>query len=1468
MAKTKRELEKEKKIRDIGAKTQKTMSETLESLLQETENANSTYRPIKSLNPNSFISGKRMDQSNYLAAVTGAYTKKLYERYLKELKISKKAEKKGKKESISKERDVKKKDQAKQAKLDSRSSEQMERIANSNERQEKNQQITMTSEQKKTAALEKKSDIAKKDIIKRAKLQEDALEKMENERIKDSKTFKGLILTSVKDSSNSLINSFASNFGVVGDALLESTKTRMSDNKEQKKNDEKARIENNRLLEEQKVALMDMAIEIKKGGNENRTHLDKIIVGVVDDFSNNIFNIPDVMMKNLTTVMKETSKLDDKFISEHFTSIEELSKKSEKDWNELERIAASLYEDLNESLNKSLLSIISKTDGDQINLKDAIDGIKISAEDSNKESIKATKETTEATKEQTKVQRESSKKSHKASVQVAKAIETQTQVQKETAVDLNINSKDIKSTETVARNKMEERDQSRWGITKAFYSKMLKFNSMAGSLGKVGGKKEESGWLSDILTTGLGMMFGKKLTSFGIKMLKGMGGMFGKLAGVIMMAGGAAKGFLGGRNRGGRNRPRRAGGSKFGKILNFAMLGATAATMLPSSGGGPEGGTDDWGFGNVFDSHEQANTAVPKQKDNTSYSQALQEVTTNNMPGYAAETALIHGAGPLAKTVAPKISGKVMAKLGGKALAKGGAKKIPFFGLFAGGAFAADRAMEGDWWGATQEMASGLLGATGLGIPLSLAIDANLLKNDIDAENDKLAEKTIKSGLIEVGKVKAKATKKIIENVVDVEKKGITGMMISPFIQEGSSNYSTKTNKVMSFPQLQSQQDLRKSNFNGNGTPILSVRPNSIAKSNKIGVSGVSTSNSMNNRISSNIDWFATGTSSLSVHGEGPSREETQLKVLAQLTKMNLILANKTSKLKIKNNKERLMTNSEFGVGEDFPDEKPKEKSMWQTIKDSVGSLFGISPSSGGSGYSHPSPSSPSGPKSPSSPVANHDGGGGTATMTKTKNGREIHYANGDTKFGGHRNWRNNNPGNLEYNDYTKGLGAVGGDDRFAIFPSMDAGYKAQGHMLTKGKNYKNLTLSDAIKRYAPKHENDTNGYINQVVKNSGVGSNVIMGQMSEAQALAVVKAMAQHEGMKVGTLVKGGQSSSVGSVAASGKYGSGYKFPKLTAQSDQRSVGNFRPTTMPTKAQYRGSSSVGAGGSNISGSSNLVDNARSYVGGNLTYSQKGSRTADSGSMDCSSWVAKMVRDTFGIPTNEFGGSTNPQFRYLSQNGEAINPGSEQAGDFACYGDSGTSSRHIAIVSGNGMQIHMSSSKNVNNGQGGVRESAIQYNSSRGLRIYRLNNSGQSSKAPASSMSAVAQAGTQQSAGGMGSGGASMTSSVSTGSSVAMGGSGVQSGNNTLAGLGGGIVKSLLGGSGAGDALNRLIGAKGSSNNALNILPSILGSSMGNIASSIGNLGSSYGAEEKHTIQSRVESDSMRMLQGLFIGRG
>ena len=81
-----------------------------------------------------------------------------------------------------------------------------------------------------------------------------------------------------------------------------------------------------------------------------------------------------------------------------------------------------------------------------------------------------------------------------------------------------------------------------------------------------------------------------------------------------------------------------------------------------------------------------------------------------------------------------KVAAKGVGKVGAKAVGKSLLKKIPGVGLVAGGVFAAQRAMSGDWAGAGLELASGAAGTIpGVGTAASVGLDAALAARDMGA---------------------------------------------------------------------------------------------------------------------------------------------------------------------------------------------------------------------------------------------------------------------------------------------------------------------------------------------------------------------------------------------------------------------------------------------------------------------------------------------------------------------------------------------------------------------------------------------------------------------------------------------------------------------------------------------------------------------------------------------------------------
>ena len=124
------------------------------------------------------------------------------------------------------------------------------------------------------------------------------------------------------------------------------------------------------------------------------------------------------------------------------------------------------------------------------------------------------------------------------------------------------------------------------------------------------------------------------------------------------------------------------------------------------------------------------------EKQNKALSKAKVEKTTTQKAASSAKRkvtkAINKAAGRTTKKAATKAATKTTAKAVGKAAGKTALKKIPFVGLIAGVAFAADRAIHGDYAGAAMEVASGAASCIpGAGTAASVGIDVALAAKDL-----------------------------------------------------------------------------------------------------------------------------------------------------------------------------------------------------------------------------------------------------------------------------------------------------------------------------------------------------------------------------------------------------------------------------------------------------------------------------------------------------------------------------------------------------------------------------------------------------------------------------------------------------------------------------------------------------------------------------------------------------------------
>ncbi len=118
----------------------------------------------------------------------------------------------------------------------------------------------------------------------------------------------------------------------------------------------------------------------------------------------------------------------------------------------------------------------------------------------------------------------------------------------------------------------------------------------------------------------------------------------------------------------------------------------------------------------------------------------------------------------------------------------------------------------------------------------------------------------------------------------------------------------------------------------------------------------------------------------------------------------------------------------------------------------------------------------------------------------------------------GSRNWRNNNPGNIEFGPFARSMGAIGTDGRFAVFPTYEMGRKAKQTLLWGSKGYRGKTIAGAIARYAPTFENDTGAYTRAITRALGVSADTPMSALTPAQREVMMDAMERVEGFKPGT--------------------------------------------------------------------------------------------------------------------------------------------------------------------------------------------------------------------------------------------------------------------------------------------------------------------------------------------------------------
>ena len=142
---------------------------------------------------------------------------------------------------------------------------------------------------------------------------------------------------------------------------------------------------------------------------------------------------------------------------------------------------------------------------------------------------------------------------------------------------------------------------------------------------------------------------------------------------------------------------------------------------------------------------------------------------------------------------------------------------------------------------------------------------------------------------------------------------------------------------------------------------------------------------------------------------------------------------------------------------------------------------------------------------------------------------RTYYYEDGSylTKENGTAAWRNNNEGNLRPGALSSS--SIGVDKKnFAVFATPEEGHDAKKYLLFSSSSYKDLSLKDAIKKYAPASDNNNpENYANFIMSNGKV-ENKIMNKYTADEQNKIMSAMKIQEGYKAGTETRGRTSDKV----------------------------------------------------------------------------------------------------------------------------------------------------------------------------------------------------------------------------------------------------------------------------------------------------------------------------------------------------
>tara|TARA_R110000868_G_scaffold25423_9_gene99200 strand:- start:15197 stop:16138 length:942 start_codon:yes stop_codon:yes gene_type:complete len=125
-------------------------------------------------------------------------------------------------------------------------------------------------------------------------------------------------------------------------------------------------------------------------------------------------------------------------------------------------------------------------------------------------------------------------------------------------------------------------------------------------------------------------------------------------------------------------------------------------------------------------------------------------------------------------------------------------------------------------------------------------------------------------------------------------------------------------------------------------------------------------------------------------------------------------------------------------------------------------------------------------------------------------------------RTGGSLAWRINNPCRILYGKFSASQGAFDKADKFGVFKSYDAGRKACYELLfTSEHGYKQITVNDAMKRFAPESEGFKPITYVKALSKAGISSTVEMNDLSEAKRQKMIDVIMDVEVFIPGRVVE-----------------------------------------------------------------------------------------------------------------------------------------------------------------------------------------------------------------------------------------------------------------------------------------------------------------------------------------------------------